>query len=45
MAEQARGCLYDGTADVKTFSEGELRQVKSALPPQTKDTKGAGFRS
>jgi N-acetyl-anhydromuramyl-L-alanine amidase AmpD len=44
MAEQARGCLYDGTADVKTFSEGELRQVKSALPPETKDTKGTSFK-
>jgi N-acetyl-anhydromuramyl-L-alanine amidase AmpD len=43
MAEQARGCLYDGTAEVKTFSEGELTKVKSALPPETRDTKGAGF--
>jgi N-acetyl-anhydromuramyl-L-alanine amidase AmpD len=39
---QASGCLYDGSAEVKVFSEEELEQVKSALPPETKDAKG-GF--
>jgi N-acetyl-anhydromuramyl-L-alanine amidase AmpD len=43
MSEQARGCLYDGSSEPKAFSEVELEQVKSALPPETKDTKGAGF--
>jgi N-acetyl-anhydromuramyl-L-alanine amidase AmpD len=43
MSSQARGCLYDGSAEVKTFSERELEQVKSAVPPETRDSKGAGF--
>jgi N-acetyl-anhydromuramyl-L-alanine amidase AmpD len=40
MSKQARGCLYDGSAKVKTFSKKELKQVKEALPPATR---GAGF--
>ena len=35
-----RGCLYDGTAEVKTFSEDELERVKAAVPPATR---GARF--
>jgi N-acetyl-anhydromuramyl-L-alanine amidase AmpD len=42
MSAQERGCLYDGSAEVKVFSERELEQVKSALPPQTKGP-GQGF--
>jgi N-acetyl-anhydromuramyl-L-alanine amidase AmpD len=43
MTGQASGCLYDGSAEVETFSEQELEQVKSALPPGTRDSKGVGF--
>ena len=35
-AGEARGCLYDGSAKVKTFSEKELVQVEKAAPPATK---------
>ena len=41
MTGQARGCLYDGSAEVKTFDEEELKQVKEAIPPATK---GRGFQ-
>jgi N-acetyl-anhydromuramyl-L-alanine amidase AmpD len=40
MSDQERGCLYDGSAEIKTFDEEELKQVKEALPPATR---GAGF--
>jgi N-acetyl-anhydromuramyl-L-alanine amidase AmpD len=40
MNDQGRGCLYDGSAEVKLFSDQELTRVKAAIPPQTK---GAGF--
>lgn len=43
MSGRGRGCLYDGSADVKTFSEKELNQVKSVLPAETRDTKARGF--
>ena len=43
MSEPPRGCLYDGSAEIKTFSDEELKQVKSALPPETRDAKGKGF--
>lgn len=39
MSDQERGCLYDGSAEVKTFDAEELKQVKAAIPPATK---GAG---
>jgi N-acetyl-anhydromuramyl-L-alanine amidase AmpD len=39
MSDQKRGCLYDGSAEVKTFDEEELKQVKAAIPPATR---GAG---
>jgi N-acetyl-anhydromuramyl-L-alanine amidase AmpD len=41
MADQARGCLYDGSAEIQTFDEEELKQVEEALPPTTR---GAGFQ-
>jgi N-acetyl-anhydromuramyl-L-alanine amidase AmpD len=41
MADQARGCLYDGSAEIKTFDAKELKQVKEAIPPATR---GAGFQ-
>ena len=31
MADQARGCLYDGSAEIKTFDEQELQHVKEAI--------------
>jgi N-acetyl-anhydromuramyl-L-alanine amidase AmpD len=43
MSDEPRGCLYDGSAEVKNFSEKELAHVKSALPPETRDPKGARF--
>lgn len=39
MSDQARGCLYDGSAEIKAFSDEELKQVKAAIPPATR---GAG---
>ena len=39
MSDQARGCLYDGSAEIKAFSNEELKQVKAAIPPATR---GAG---
>jgi N-acetyl-anhydromuramyl-L-alanine amidase AmpD len=39
MSDQKRGCLYDGSAEVKTFDEEELKRVKAAIPPATR---GAG---
>ena len=39
MSDQERGCLYDGSAEVKAFSDEELQQVKAAIPPATR---GAG---
>jgi N-acetyl-anhydromuramyl-L-alanine amidase AmpD len=39
MSAQERGCLYDGSAEIKTFSDEELKQVKAAIPPATR---GAG---
>src|SRR5688500_7179569 len=36
MADHARGCLYDGSAEIKTFDEQELQQVKEAIPPATR---------
>ena len=35
-AAQPRGCLYDGSAEVKTFSQRELVQIEDAVPPATK---------
>jgi N-acetyl-anhydromuramyl-L-alanine amidase AmpD len=34
------GCLYDGSAEVKTFSEREMAQIEEAVPPATR---GDGF--
>jgi N-acetyl-anhydromuramyl-L-alanine amidase AmpD len=34
--QAARGCLYDGTAKVKTFSPDELKEIKKGIPPATK---------
>jgi N-acetyl-anhydromuramyl-L-alanine amidase AmpD len=39
MSAQERGCLYDGSAEIKAFSDEELKQVKAAIPPATR---GAG---
>jgi N-acetyl-anhydromuramyl-L-alanine amidase AmpD len=36
-----RGCLYDGSAEIKTFDENELERVKEAIPPATR---GGGFQ-
>jgi N-acetyl-anhydromuramyl-L-alanine amidase AmpD len=45
VSEQGRGCLYDGSAEVRTFTSEELAQVRSALPPETRDlSKAAGFK-
>jgi N-acetyl-anhydromuramyl-L-alanine amidase AmpD len=41
MADQARGCLYDGSAEIKTFGEEELKHVKEAIPAATR---GARFQ-
>jgi N-acetyl-anhydromuramyl-L-alanine amidase AmpD len=40
--EQARGCLYDGSANVREFTPNELERVRAALPPETRD-RAAGF--
>jgi N-acetyl-anhydromuramyl-L-alanine amidase AmpD len=39
MSDQKRGCLYDGSAEIKTFDDEELKRVKAAIPPATR---GAG---
>jgi N-acetyl-anhydromuramyl-L-alanine amidase AmpD len=36
QAPAARGCLYDGTANVKSFSPDELNEIEKGLPPATK---------
>jgi N-acetyl-anhydromuramyl-L-alanine amidase AmpD len=42
--EQTRGCLYDGSAEVRTFDPEELAEVRSAVPPAPRDARGAGFQ-
>ena len=32
MSDEGRGCLYDGSANVESFSDEELQDVKSAIP-------------
>ena len=44
LSEEGRGCLYDGSAEARTYSEEELAEVRSVLPPETRDVRGAGFQ-
>jgi N-acetyl-anhydromuramyl-L-alanine amidase AmpD len=42
--EESRGCLYDGSAEVRTFDPEELAEVRSVVPPAPRDARGAGFQ-
>jgi N-acetylmuramoyl-L-alanine amidase len=32
MSDEGRGCLYDGSANIESFSDDELQDVRSAIP-------------
>ena len=32
MNDEGRGCLYDGSASIESFSDEELEGVRSAIP-------------
>jgi N-acetyl-anhydromuramyl-L-alanine amidase AmpD len=43
MSSEPSGCLYDGSANVESFDDEELRQVREAVPPATRSRDG-GFQ-